>query len=73
MTLRNVSMRKLTSALMVGFVAGSFGLVGCSDQTGTTETTKVEGPGGTTTVEKSVEVDKSGENPPPVSTDTTKP
>ena len=43
----------------------SCGFVGCGDTTKTTKTTKIETPGGSTTVKTETEVKKTGENPPP--------
>jgi hypothetical protein len=60
----------LAGAMLFGL---SGGMVGCSDETGTKEETKVTTPGGTTKETKEVKVQKSGENPPLAPTDTAKP
>jgi len=68
-------MRKMIGATMAGamLLGLSAGMVGCSDETGTKEETKVTTPGGTTKVTNELKVQKSGENPPIAPTDTAKP
>jgi hypothetical protein len=68
-------MRKMITTTMAAvFLAGlSFGLVGCSEESGVTSKTEVKGPGGTTTVTDKTTIDKSGKNPPAVVPTETKP
>jgi hypothetical protein len=68
-------MRKVIGATMAGamLLGLSGGMVGCSDESGTKEETKVTTPGGTTKVTNEVKVQKSGDNPPLAPTDTAKP
>jgi hypothetical protein len=55
--------RFLTSALFLG-VLSPFGLVGCADKEKATTETKIETPGGTSTITDTKEVKSTGENPP---------
>jgi hypothetical protein len=68
-------MRKLIGVTLAGAMLFglSAGMVGCSEETGTKEETKVTGPSGTTKETKEIKVQKSGENPPLAPSDTTKP
>ncbi len=61
-----LAMRKLLTMVMAGVASAGlmFGLVGCSDETGTKEEIKIKGPEGTTTERHEVKVEKSGKNPP---------
>ena len=43
----------------------SLGMAGCSEKTEVKKTSTVETPQGSTTIETTQEVTKSGENPPP--------
>jgi len=68
-------MRKIISTTMAGvmLLGLSAGIVGCSDETGSKVEVKETTPGGTTTETQQIKVKKSGENPPPAPSDTTKP
>jgi hypothetical protein len=68
-------MRKVFGVTLAGvmLLGLSGGMVGCSDESGTKEETKVTTPGGTTKVTNELKVQKSGENPPLAPTDTAKP
>jgi len=68
-------MRKLMTTMLAGAIlAGlSFGMVGCTEETGVKEQTKVTSPTGTTTEDRSITVKKSGDNPPAAPSETTKP
>jgi hypothetical protein len=68
-------MRKLiTTTLAVAMLAGlTFGMVGCTEETGTKEEVKIKSPTGTTTEDKSITVKKSGDNPPAAPSETAKP
>jgi hypothetical protein len=58
-------MRKLISATLCGVVvASAVGITGCTDSTGTQETTKITTPTGTATETKSNKIEKTGNNPP---------
>jgi hypothetical protein len=56
-------LRIMAAILMLGGL--SFGVTGCSDKSTVKEESEVSTPGGTTTVTKETQVEKSGENPPP--------
>jgi hypothetical protein len=58
-------MRKSMIGIAIAGLLGLGGLVGCGEETGAEKTTTVTTPGGTTSTTTSVEVEKSGENPPP--------
>lgn len=58
-------MRKSLIAVAITALLGLGGLVGCGEETGAEKTTTVTTPGGTTTTTQSVEVEKTGDNPPP--------
>jgi hypothetical protein len=45
---------------------GAFSFAGCGEETGVEKKTTIETPGGTTTIKQETEIEKSGENPPPV-------
>jgi hypothetical protein len=68
-------MRKLISTMLAGAVLTglTFGMVGCTEETGTKEQVKVTTPTGTTTEDKSITVKKSGDNPPAAPSETAKP
>lgn len=51
-------------AAVLGICVAGLG-AGCEKEASTESSTTVSTPGGTTTVEKSTEVEQSGENPPP--------
>jgi hypothetical protein len=56
-------MKRVSALLIAGVFA--IGLIGCSDKSSATKETKVSTPGGTTTTTEKVEVEKTGDNPPP--------
>jgi len=68
-------MRKLITTTLAGAMLGglTFGMVGCTEETGVKEEVKIKGPNGTTTEDKSITVKKSGDNPPTAPSETTKP
>jgi hypothetical protein len=68
-------MRKLMTTMLAGAIlAGfTFGMVGCTEETGTKDEVKIKTPGGTTTETSGVKVNKSGDNPPPAPSETAKP
>jgi hypothetical protein len=68
-------MRKLMTTMLAGTIlAGlTFGMVGCTEETGTKEQIKVTTPTGTTTEDKSITVKKSGDNPPAAPSEAVKP
>jgi hypothetical protein len=68
-------MRKLMTTMLAGAVlAGlTFGMVGCTEETGTKEEVKIKTQGGTATETKEIKVNKSGENPPAAPSETAKP
>jgi hypothetical protein len=70
MIMRKVMSTTLAGALLFGL---GVGMVGCSEETGTKEEVKVTTPTGTATRTDTTTIKKSGENPPPVPTDTAKP
>jgi len=57
-------MKTFVSAAMILGVL-TLGMTGCSDKSSVKTETKVTTPGGTTTTTREVEVQKTGENPPP--------
>lgn len=58
--------RFLSLALILGLLAlPTIGLVGCANEESVEKKETVEGPGGTTTTTSKVEVESTGENPPP--------
>jgi hypothetical protein len=68
-------MRKLMNMMLASAVlAGlTFGMVGCTEETGTKEVIKTTTPGGTATETRDVSVKKSGDNPPAAPSETAKP
>jgi hypothetical protein len=58
-------MKTLKSMFLMMSLLGCAALVGCSEKSSATKSTEVSTPGGTTTTETTVDVEKSGENPPP--------
>jgi hypothetical protein len=68
-------MRKLMNMMLASAVlAGlTFGMVGCTEETGTKEEIKVKTPTGTTTETRDTTVKKSGDNPPAAPSETAKP
>ena len=63
--IRTIVMKTLKSMLLMMSLLGCAALVGCSEKSSATKSTTVETPNGETTTETTVEVEKSGENPPP--------
>jgi hypothetical protein len=55
---------KRVAICFLAVVGLSLGMVGCAEKTQVQETKKVETPEGSTTVETTKEVTKSGDNPP---------
>jgi hypothetical protein len=68
-------MRKLITTMLAGAMLGglSFGMVGCTEETGTKEEVKIKGPGGTTTETKEIKVNKSNDNAPAAPSEKDKP
>lgn len=58
--------KTITYLASAGLLSVSMGLLGCGETEGVKTETTAKGPEGTTTVTKEVEVNKTGENPPPV-------
>ena len=59
-------MRTLRSYLVPLSASLVLGGVGCTEQSGVQEKTKITGPEGTRTITKETKVESSGKNPPPV-------
>ncbi len=57
------ALRAFTLSLSAATVLG---FVGCTEQSGVQEKTKVTGPEGTRTITRETKVESSGKNPPPV-------
>jgi hypothetical protein len=70
MTMRNVITTLLASAVLAGL---TFGLAGCTEETGTKEEIKIKTPGGTATESREIKVNKSGDNPPAAPSEKAKP
>ncbi len=51
----------------------AFGALGCSEESGVQEKTKINTPEGSTTITRDTKIEKSGSNPPGVVTTTDKP
>jgi hypothetical protein len=68
-------MRNLMTTMLAGTIlAGlTFGMVGCTEETGTKEQIKVTTPGGTATETRDVTVKKTGDNPPAAPSEAVKP
>jgi hypothetical protein len=68
--MRNLITTMLASAVLAGM---TFGMIGCTEETGTKEVVKTTTPGGTATESREIKVNKSGDNPPAAPSETAKP
>jgi hypothetical protein len=70
MIMRKAVRTTLAGALLMGL---GIGMVGCTEETGVKEETKITTPTGTRTETKTDTIKKSGDNPPMTPSDTAKP
>jgi hypothetical protein len=68
--MRNLMTTLLASAVLAGL---TFGMIGCTEETGSKEEIKTTTPGGTATETREIKVKKSGDNPPVAPSETAKP
>jgi hypothetical protein len=68
--MRNLLTTMLASAVLAGL---TFGMIGCTEETGTKEVVKTTTPGGTATESREVTVKHTGDNPPAAPSEKAKP
>jgi hypothetical protein len=69
-SMRNLITTMLASAVLAGM---TFGMIGCTEETGSKEEIKTTTPGGTSKETREIKVQKSGDNPPAAPSETAKP